>query len=338
MIFAKRLAPKAFVHNFPLPVTGEAQWQYKGNGHWRTSITLNGLPNNHILVPSFCAMNAAYTHQFTALGTHPHINCPLHPVPNADPPGTTQPSDGALSAHIDCWHTHADLTHLVVQLDVHIPGRQAARIRQNADPQFPLDHLISITGRPLELAGAADGWPLNPSLLSTGQPGAPGRIYSQMLAQEQIKHRICSPTALAMALSRSPAPPSWQDTINACYDPATKAYGAWPLAIKWAGKCGVVAAIETFSDWHLPQHILNQGTPIICSIRFAKGELTGAPMATSGGHLVLLAGIDAERVQVYDPAAPDKDSVLTTYSTQEFANAWFRRRGAAYVFSRLQIP
>ena len=71
---------------------------------------------------------------------------------------------------------------------------------------------------------------------------------------------------------------------------------------------------------------------MVASIRFAAGGLAGAPLAATGGHLVLLRGIGDGAVVVNDPAAPPAE-VERRYSTEEFAAAWLRWRGAAYVFA-----
>ena len=68
------------------------------------------------------------------------------------------------------------------------------------------------------------------------------------------------------------------------------------------------------------------------SIRFQAGELPNSPMPATGGHLVLLRGIDDGTVLVNDPAAPP-GSVERRYDARAFAAAWMRQRGAAYVFA-----
>ena len=136
-----------------------------------------------------------------------------------------------------------------------------------------------------------------------------------------------------MALSAYPDPPSWDDTVAACYDPATKAYGVWPLAVRWAASRGVVAAVETFVDWQSAAACLQAGIPLVCSIDFKQGKLDNAPLAQTGGHLVVLHGMDENEVLVKDPGAADHDAVARRYDGNQFTEAWLARRGAAYVFA-----
>ena len=72
---------------------------------------------------------------------------------------------------------------------------------------------------------------------------------------------------------------------------------------------------------------------MVASVRFRAGELPNSPMPATGGHLVLLRGIEGGTVRVNDPAAPP-GAVDRRYDARAFAAAWMRERGAAYVFAR----
>jgi hypothetical protein len=64
------------------------------------------------------------------------------------------------------------------------------------------------------------------------------------------------------------------------------------------------------------------------SIRFSRGELAGAPISASAGHLVVLAGLTAEGDPiVMDPAAAADSSVLRTYDRALFERAWLGGSG-----------
>ena len=95
----------------------------------------------------------------------------------------------------------------------------------------------------------------------------------------------------------------------------------------WAGGCIRLGEIET---------VLRSGAPIVCSIRFAKGALPGAPLAQSAGHLVVLYGIEFEQnegfVLVMDPAGDSAADVAKRYPLQAFSDAWISHRGGAYFF------
>ncbi len=328
MEFSIRLAEGNAHHYYPLPVTGQAQWHRDEAGGWRTSVALGDLPAGQIVVPSFSQPGPQPDHQFvltTTAATDRGVTVPLHPVPApADLQKTNAAVNAPVTSHIDCWHTAEDVAG--VQVHLHLQPRAGSA---------PADYLLNLSTRPVNLSDKAMHEAGSAQLPDSRVQPAP-TPYSQMTAAAELRQRICSPTALAMALSLYPQAPSWQDTISACLDRATGAYGVWPLAIRWAGSCGVLAGVETFSSWQGVQQILDGNTPIVCSIRFDKDALPGAPMQQSGGHLVLLTGLQGDRVQVYDPAAADPESVPRTYPTDAFARAWLQRRGAAYLFSRRQ--
>jgi len=317
MEFVTRLASPAT--EYPLTIHGEAVWQRGGDGSWHAELALPLLPTQHIIVPSFCLLHddeAAF--QFT-LQTPAHQYA-LNPVP-AEPDHNqaghipAQPPADEISCHIDCWHTHREVADASIQLQV-------------TAEQPPRHYLLSLGIRPLELP--ADAVPVTPHIsISVDVP----RNISQMTAAENIRARICSPTALAMALSALHEQVDWQDAVAACYDPLTKAYGAWPLAIRYAASRGTLAAVECCSQWSEVVQVLRAGSPLVCSIRFGKDQLHDAPLAQTGGHLVVLHGIDGEHVLVKDPAAEQHDAVPRRYLAAEFSRAWLQRRGAAYIFA-----
>ena len=173
-----------------------------------------------------------------------------------------------------------------------------------------------------------------PTTSVTLKPPCP---VSQMQAPLDIAKRICSPTATAMAVAGKDAETLWPDAVTGCYDPNTKAYGKWPLAIYWASQQQRLGAVEAVFDWEDVETVLRAGTPIVCSIRFAKDALPGAPLGQSAGHLVVLYGIEFEQNEgfalVMDPAGDTVDQVAKRYPLKAFTDAWLSHRGGAYFFA-----
>ncbi len=313
MQFSTRLGDTAAA-SYPLPLHGEALWQ-EGERHqestltWKTSIELPAVPFGHIIVPSFASTREYAGHAFTLIEP---VVCGLQEVP-AVKPAPAADTNSPVTAHIDCWHTRARLRSAVVQLTVE-------------SPEPPEAYLITLTIRPLNVLRPA----MPTSSIGCGRALTP---VSQMTYEGDIRGRICSPTALTMALSYLDDPPSLQSIVEACYDPATKAYGAWPLAISAAAGRGILGAVEAVTSWDEIGDVLSAGSPIVCSIRFRTGSLRGAPLRQTAGHLVVLTSADREEVEVYDPAAENDEQVLRRYNTREFSRAWLARRGAAYFFA-----
>ena len=122
-----------------------------------------------------------------------------------------------------------------------------------------------------------------------------------------------------------------EHVIKSCNDPVTGMYGLWPLAIRAAANAGFIGAVELFSDWTPALTCLSAGLPLVASIRYGQGELPGAPMPATGGHLVVVTGVDGDQVLINDPAAANHGTVSRRYPLAAFSRAWFRHRGAVYI-------
>jgi hypothetical protein len=193
---------------------------------------------------------------------------------------------------------------------------------------LPSRYLLTISIRPTEIPVSA------PAALPTTVASAPVAGISQMLQNPRIAARVCSPVATAMVLSAHQGarrPLVTEHVIRSCHDPVTGMYGLWPLAIRAAANAGLIGAVELFADWTPALACLSAGLPLVASIRYGRGELPGAPMAASGGHLVVVTGVDGDEVLINDPAAANHGTVSRRYPLQAFSRAWFRYRGAVYI-------
>ena len=212
--------------------------------------------------------------------------------------------------HIDCFHTEADL-----------PASRLRFTLRHAEP--PPHHLLAVSVRPLEMQ------PSMPKAMRAIAPQPP--TISQMQGPRAIQQRICSPTALAMTLKAADAGIDWLEVVEGCFDQRTQSYGCWPMAIRCAAGFGRLGAVEALPAWEPAIQVLRAGLPIVASIDFAAGELPGAPLSKTAGHLVTCYGVDGDAVLVNDPAAGDAAGVPRRYDLEAFSRAWLRRRGAAYI-------
>ncbi len=75
------------------------------------------------------------------------------------------------------------------------------------------------------------------------------------------------------------------------------------------------------------------GVPLVLSYGWRRGELRGAPLPSSNGHLAVLAGFDGAGDPVlYDPAAPRDGAVRRTYPRAQLEALWLSHSGGtAYV-------
>lgn len=311
-----RCADPATARRYPLPVPGPGTWQ-AGDGGWRLALTLPDLPPGTILVPSLALAPpaAAAGHASAALPRHRWVlasgdgRWPLQPVP-AVAGEPAPPVDGAVTSRIDCFHVHRRLASPVLQADV-------------TAPVPPEHYLACVSARALTVAE-----PSRPDR-AVALPAVPPP-QSQLAAPQAIAGRICSPTCVSMVLTLWRRPHDWLALAEECHDPASGMYGVWPVALAAAARRGSIGAVEVFDGWAEPLAVLERGVPLVTSIRFAAGELPGAPLPETGGHLVVVYGAGPETVQVCDPAATAGE-VLRRYPAEAFSRAWLRHRGAAYI-------
>jgi hypothetical protein len=330
MHFNTRLASNPSLCAFPLPLSGSLTWTRvnvpvaDGASIWRTGVSISNIPDQHILVPSYACVSKAYQWQASAImANETSVLAPVLPVPQTAWPGFASADNetAALQPKIDCWHSVSSIQALELELTLFL-----------AHSDTPPDQdLLTVSVRPIDQQATEP--PARTYEVRAPQP-AP---VSQMQADKAIARRICSPTATAMAVMGSAALSHWHEAIESCYDPNTKAYGKWPLATYWASQRGILGSVEALWHWDDALALLQAGQPVVCSIRFSKGQLPGTPQEQSGGHLLVLYGIEFVEEEgfalVMDPAGANTGEVPRRYPLAAFTQAWLNHRGAAYLFS-----
>jgi hypothetical protein len=202
------------------------------------------------------------------------------------------------------------------------------------------------------------------SLMPSSVPATSAPLYgAQQLAvpaYSQMTHRgqypkyggggeaWCSPTSLSMILGyygRLPSPASYtwvkksytdrvvDHVARMTYDYRYQGTGNWPFNTAFAGQYVDDAFVTRLPDLRDAERFIRAGIPLATSISFARGQLSGAPISASNGHLVVISGFTAAgNVIVNDPAAPSNASVVRTYDRAQFERAWLQRSdGTVYV-------
>jgi len=157
---------------------------------------------------------------------------------------------------------------------------------------------------------------------------------SQRALPEPLGPRICSPTSLAMLLGfwnvERAAPAA---LAGAVLDRDQDLFGNWSLNVAEAGARGLLAIAAWLPSLEACEAELRAGRPLALSHRFAKGELSASPLASSAGHLLVLRGMTSRGdLIVNDPAAdPEKgEAVRRVYPRAAFARSW---DGLAYLMA-----
>jgi len=155
---------------------------------------------------------------------------------------------------------------------------------------------------------------------------------SQMEASDALARRICSPACVAMILQQRGRGVDLESLAAEMLQPDVALYGVWPAAIAAAARRGIAGYVLRFPDWAAARWCLDAGLPIVASVRYAKGKLTGAAIEETPGHLIVLRGYAGDEVLVNDPAAPTRSEVSRRYARTELERVWLDRAGIGYVF------
>jgi hypothetical protein len=176
----------------------------------------------------------------------------------------------------------------------------------------------------------------SPSRVSSLPPGNSAR-WNTVLSVPQCSQMVypdggnvwCSPTSTAMVLRY------WAgDTTTACethvraalggvYDWYYRGYGNWPFNTAYAATQGFQAHVTRFTSFAQLEPWISAGVPAIISVAWGKGDLTGAPITSSNGHLMVVVGFDASgNPVVNDPAAASNSTVRRTYYRSELEPLW----------------
>ena len=151
----------------------------------------------------------------------------------------------------------------------------------------------------------------------------------------------CSPTSTSMimaywsnVLNQANLNQTVPDAAKGTYDFTYQGTGNWPFNTGYAASFGGIHSYVTrmYSMSQVEQWI-KAGVPIAISIAFSNGQLPGAPITSSTGHLIVVRGFDASgNVIVNDPAFSTDATVETTYNRADLQNVWLSAsNGTAYV-------
>jgi len=173
--------------------------------------------------------------------------------------------------------------------------------------------------------------------------------YSQMIHQGDYPQydgggaAWCSPTSVSMVLGyhgRLPEereyawvpaghPDRWVDhAARSHYDYEWTGAGNWAFSSAYAATHADHAFVTRLRSLTEAERFIRAGIPLVASVKFAKGELDGAPIQSTGGHLMVIVGFEQDGdVIVNDPAARRNARVVRTYDRGQFENAWIPKSG-----------
>ena len=145
----------------------------------------------------------------------------------------------------------------------------------------------------------------------------------------------CSPTAVSMVLAfwgkgEGTCEDRVRHAVAGVYDAQYEGHGNWPFNAAYAAAQGMEAYAVRFSTLADTEKWIAAGVPVVLSYAWKDGELSGAPVAHSDGHLGVLCGFSKQGDPVVnDPAAASNDAVRRLYKRAEFETLWLKHSGGA---------
>ncbi len=203
-------------------------------------------------------------------------------------------------------------------------ARLRVRVRASLDALVDAPWLLTLS--------ASDGATVDVGAPHRGHARVEVPARSQMVEAAALRRRICSPTSVAMVLDRWGCRLETMVLADEIFHASTDRYGVWPAAIAAAARHGIAGYLLRFPDWSAAAWCLDRGLPVVASVNYRSGELRGAAMDATDGHLVVLTGYDDDDVLVNDPAADTHAGVPRRVRRPDLERVWLERAGVGYVF------
>ena len=208
-----------------------------------------------------------------------------------------------------------------------------------------LDAMASRLPSVSSVATSAVGPAPNPALGTV----LPVPRYSQMIHEGEYPHydgggeAWCSPTSTTMVMAYYDALPSastysWVNDSYAdpevdhaarrVYDQNLGGTGNWAFNTAYAAGTTPQAFVTRLRSLREAERFIAAGIPLVASVSFGAGQLDGAPISSTNGHLLVIVGFrNNGDVVVNDPAASSKAGVRRTYGRGQFEALWLASSG-----------
>ena len=145
----------------------------------------------------------------------------------------------------------------------------------------------------------------------------------------------CSPTAVSMINAYHGIDYGVAYTARGVFDRAYNGTGNWAFNVAFSGTLGLRAAVVYLRNLDHAQRFIEAGLPLAISYGWSDGELAGAPLDHSDGHLAVLRGFTANGdCAMNDPAAPN---IRVVYPRAAVERIWQRNKCVAYAIAPVGI-
>lgn len=231
----------------------------------------------------------------------------------------------------------SDAARIEVQVDTICLPRPARQAEVRVEPTdarapFPVARVAVLTWR--RGTGGED---------PRARHAAWGRVLdvaerSQAVEDPAIASRICSPTSLSMVLAFHGHALPTAEVAAGVYDHGAKIYGNWSFNVAFASTRGLAATVARCESFAPLEDEVAAGRPVVISHRYGRGEVAGAAVSGTDGHLIVVRGFTADGdVVVNDPAADPRDGepIRRVYRRADLARSWLGNgSGICYLVRR----
>lgn len=145
----------------------------------------------------------------------------------------------------------------------------------------------------------------------------------------------CSPTSVSMVLAYWGKNVTVPEAARGTFDKVYEGTGNWAFNAAYAGTFGFAAYATRLAGLADVERLVLAGVPPILSIAWKAGELPGASLPSTNGHLLVVVGFEKDGdVVVNDPYAKTDALVRRVYPRAIFERLWLRAsNGTAYVIA-----
>ena len=158
----------------------------------------------------------------------------------------------------------------------------------------------------------------------------PVEFVSQFAEGSADDASLCCPTSAVMALRFRGVHIDVGEFVQRAFDRRHRIHGNWSLTAAAMSSFGMKAWVQKHTSVAELHSALCCGHPVIASISFGPGELPGAPIERSNGHVLVVRGFDERGdVLVNDPAGRIAAAGQLSYDRSAFARAWLGHGGIA---------
>ncbi len=156
---------------------------------------------------------------------------------------------------------------------------------------------------------------------------------SQKTEDPSVSGRLCSPTSVAMVLDFYGIHVKTREVADGVYDHASDVYGNWAFNVAHVHRLSggkLEAAVARGGGLEDVESEIAAGRPVVLSHRWSPGELDGAPVESSDGHLVVVVGFTKEGDAIVNDPAGAPGQVRRVYRRAQIHHTWLMRGSGVF--------